>query len=355
MPKLRTTLTFWIALLFLLLVGLQIFPLTGVFLMMVGAPIWVGFFPHLIALALVTDILIRKKFPKFLLILPLLPYAAYYIFFALDARYIKIIEQELQSQNPVEIITYTPDQHNLIVPNHYNHLIDRYKIPVIYEENINHPEKYYSYRILTGDLCVQSRGIKEHGHTTGTISWKMEKPFAYKNFTNLCKLKMPEAPQKQHLIIIKTNRNTGENKKPSPRTVTAEYDFYLGQKHLGSFITANYTAMPRFPIFVIGCALISSRAAWKCVYQLRYNKKVLNTFPKNTDLEKYNKNPVAQMLKIEKYTEDDLTNFQNDPENERLLKELIAKKPAPQPCDDPDNEWGCYFNNKKPDTSDTEK
>ncbi|MBL1147646.1 MAG: hypothetical protein HND56_12380 [Pseudomonadota bacterium] len=352
MPKLRTTFTFWTTLIFLLFVGLQYFPLTGVFLMMVGAPIWTGFFPHLIALAIITDILIRQKFPRFLLVIPLFPYAVYYVFFAVDGLHIKEIERELQSQNPVKIITYNPDKYALIFPQyHARDFVQHYKVPVSYEANSNRPEGYTAYRIITGDLCVQSRGIKEHSHVTSTVSWKEKALFAYKNFTNLCKLEIPESPTKQHLTIRIEGISKESNKSPQ-KLQKIEYSFYLDEKPIGIFTAAQYVARPRFPKFIIGCALISNPPAWKCVYQLRYKRKVLNTFPKNTDLEKYGTNPIAQMLKIEKYTESDLESFKNYPETEKYLKELIAKKTTPEPCDNPDNEWGCYFNKKPPKTED---
>lgn len=335
MPKLRTTLTFWITLFFLLCIGLQYFPvipaINGFFLVTAGI-IWVGYLPHLIALAFVIDILIRKKFPKFLLILPLLPYAAYYVFFALDTRYLKNIEQELQSQNPAAIIQYDPSLHDLIVPDGLSALAQRYKIPVIYEGNINVSERYLSSRIITGDFCKNIRGLHPSINSFG-VSWNDGKNLAsFIRFHNICVLRMPDTPKKQRLIVQKKNL-FDKFKKPEPNLKKTEYGFYLEQEQIGTFTTARYETMPRFPKLVIGCVPLPKQ---QCIVQLRYENKNLNVFPSGCDIDKYGEAPITQMLKIEKYTEADLKNFQNDPAFEKLLKELITQK---QEADTVLKEW----------------
>lgn len=137
-----TSLTTWLLLIFAVLIILQVIPFTGIFLMFVGAPIWVGYMPHLIALALFFDLLIKKA-PKSLLLIPLLPYFSYYAYYAIEKVEISRIEQNISSQNPSEIFPYDPSVHSLITE---SNMTAYYKIPVSYNRNHNFPEGYLSHR-----------------------------------------------------------------------------------------------------------------------------------------------------------------------------------------------------------------
>src|SRR5690606_21265238 len=107
------TLTFRMVIIFVVVCALQVIPWTGIFLMVLGAPIWTGFILHLIALALVLDV-IRKRVPKTLLLIPFLLYGAYYLMFLNEEQSIKNIETAFQQTNPSEIIAYNPAEHSLV-------------------------------------------------------------------------------------------------------------------------------------------------------------------------------------------------------------------------------------------------
>jgi len=218
MKFLFMSLTFWALLIFGLLICLQLFPYTGVFLMMFGAPIWVGYFPHLIALALFFDLLIKRA-PKALILIPVLPYLVYYGFFFIEQIQIKNIENDLRIQNPSEIIAYNPDVHSLAVD---SNMTKHYKIPVSYSDNNNFPEGFLSHRLVTQELCRKAKGVKEFTHTFG-VSWSSYgKSRYYKRFSNVCNFRMPEKPTK---TLLKVERLEEANKKEKLRKTT--YRFFL--------------------------------------------------------------------------------------------------------------------------------
>lgn len=316
MKFLLTTLTFWCLLVFAILVGLQWFPITGVFLMMLAAPFWVGYMPHVIAIALFLDIL-QKKAHKILLLLPIAPYVIYYGFFIVELNKIAIIENELIQQNPSQIIEYDPELHSLVMG---ANMVKQYKIPVSYSSNSNFPEGYLSHRIVTQELCKKGKGLKHFTHTFG-VSWSSYgKNRFYKRFPNVCHFRIPEKPQHTLLKV-----NSSEEKNPENKLHKTHYKFYLGEEYLGQYTSASYAALPPFPQFIIGCALNSAAPSWDCFHQLRRTKKILQTFPeKERDSQHYA--AVMRLLKIEKYTEEELKDFKDYPYTLNTLGKLIEQK-----------------------------
>lgn len=330
MRFLRTSLTFWALLVFGILVGLQWFPVTGVILMMFAAPIWVGYMPHVIVLALFCDLL-AKKAPKIFLVVPILPYIIYYGYFFAEGVTIKNLEAGLKEQNPSEIIAYDPELHSLIAD---SPMVEYYEIPVSYSHNDNVPEGFLSHRLVTQSLCKKAKGIKEFTNAFG-VSWiSYGKKFHYKSFPNVCLFQTPEKPGK---ALLKVGRFEDNDKRQKLQKTT--YKFYLDNKFLGEYTVAYYVSLPIFPQFFIGCSLISSAPEWKCFSQIMRKKRVLDTFP--SDDGGNNRQDywiVARLLGIRKYTEEDLKNFQDSSETKRVLGDLIKQKDN-ETSEDID-EWG---------------
>lgn len=328
MKFLLTTFTFWCLLVFAVLVGLQWFPITGVFLMMFAAPFWVGYMPHVIACAVFVDIL-QKKAPKILLLLPIAPYFVYYGFFFVELNKIATIENEIKEQNPSQIIEYNPQLHSLVMG---ENMVKQYKIPVSYSPNNNFPEGYLSHRIVTQKLCKKGKGLKHFTHTFG-VSWSSYgKNRFYKRFPNVCHFRIPEKPEHTLLKVSRTEEKDQDN-----RLQKTHYNFYLGDKLLGQYTSASYAALPSFPQFIIGCALNSAAPSWDCFHQLRRTKKILQTFP-DKEPKHQNNAVVMRLLKIEKYTEEELKNFTDYPDTLNTLGKLIEQKENEKPEDL--DQWG---------------
>lgn len=285
--------------------------------------------PHVVALALAFDLLIKKA-PKVLLLIPILPYAVYYVYFINELVKIKDMEAEFQRQNPSEIIVYNSEVHALVVS---SNMTKHYKIPVSYSYNGNFPEGFLSHRLATQAKCMKAKGIKKFTHTFG-VSWSSYgKNRYYKRFPNVCHFRMPEKPTKELLEVQK--QEDSDKKEKLQKTV---YKFFLNDKPLGEYTAAYYAALPAFPRFVIGCSLISSAPEWKCVSQLMREKKYLDTFPSEAKKDIKDYWVVARLLNIDKYTEEELKNFQDYPQTEQVLGTLIRQKENETPADF--DEWG---------------
>ena len=321
--------TFWTSLIFVILLGLQWFPLTGIFLMLIAAPIWVGFIPHLIAFVAVFD-LMNNNVPRCLLIVPAIPYFIYYSFFLLDHRTISKIEADLRDKNPSEIIKYNPNEHSLVVA---SNMTGRYAIPVSYRYNDNYPEEYLSHRLITLNLCNEVKGVKEFSRTNRVSRSSDKKHNNRIRYPNLCYFSMPERPSKKLLKVVKFREalQKGNFQK-------SVYQFYLDDEFLGEFINASYMALPNFPRLITGCFLFSSPAKWQCMFEFQREKKVLNTIPIDSQTNSNNDWFVARLLNIKKYSDYELQTFQDFPENTEILFALIEHNKN-ETSDDFD-EWG---------------
>lgn len=328
--SIRSTLTFWTTIFFVAICILQVIPWTGIFLMIFGAALWTGYILHLIAIALIIDIF-NKRIPKIFLCLPLLAYGIYYLTFLSEVRNIKAIEFTLQQENPSEIIPYNPAEHSLVID---KSLTKHYKVPVDYTPNHGFPEGYLSNNLATRELCNIAKGSRDSLYAFGVIWLKFGKNPYHKNFSNVCEFRMPDTPDKE---ILKVTRS--EEKDENDNLHKSTYSFYLDQEPLGKYISASYTKMPAFPKFLIGCGLNSRVPAWECFFQLRRDRIKMSTFPEGADQNDLDMSPIARLLKIERYTETDLSSFVDYPETREKLLRLAAGK------DDVD-EWGLRKDNR---------
>lgn len=299
------------------------------FMMMLGAAVLIGYMVHVLAMAIVFDCF-TKKFSKKWLLVPIVPYVLYYLFFSLEFFKIQKIEYEARQENPSEIIAYNPDIHSLV----YNsNMTEYYKIPVSFSPNVNFPEGYLSYRTLTQNLCKRAKNAKDFTYTSG-VGWSTfkNKKYSFKRFTNVCEFRMPEKPTNTLLEVKK--EEVGNRKEKLQKII---YTFFLGGEYLGQYTSVSYKRLPYFPKFIIGCGLNSSVAEWQCAFNLMRENKHLDTFPKKS--QNYDDYwVVARLLDIEKYTEDELRNFEDYPENKMVLTDLINQKENTTPAEI--DEWG---------------
>ncbi|MCB1681826.1 MAG: hypothetical protein H6858_05840 [Rhodospirillales bacterium] len=322
----------------MLLIVLQWFPYTGVFLMITGAPIWTGHIPHIIALTFVCEVLLRKA-PKVLLAIPLLPYLFYYFLFGVQAVYIYGLENELQAQNPSKLLEFVSGDYSLVANGEY---VKYLKIPVVYAVNSNFPEGYLAYRLSTKVLCDRARSLKDKvtdifgEYWIFPVSWHefRSNKVSSKSF-GMCELRIREAPQKPILKIVRE-----ELKTENPYLNQRQYTFFINEKSIGRFVTATYEAIPLFPRFFIGCGLKSSDTpAWLCDATLRRVRQTLRTYPKATSANNNSDNYfISLLLGIDYYSEDDLQNFKDYPETIKIVDDLVELKKNEKPEDF--DQWG---------------
>ena len=337
-PALRSTFTFKIILVSLILMALGMIPYPyplNIFAFILYFPlniiISIGCFPHLILLCMAADIL-NKKASKILLLIPLLPYALYYVFFVHEAFHIRGIERNMKEKKPSEVITYNPQIHSLVI----DHAINaRYKVPVRFVRNPGFPDGYESSRLASRKLYAR-RGLSNRYEVMAHMSWSLffpQIPKGAEEFKNIGNFYSSEKPDKS-LLEVQISRK----RQPDPLLDEMIYKFSLNQKIVGEYTNGSYQKLANFPMLYAGCLL--ERGDSKCIFQLSRKKIFLNPPPKLNDNENLalervpnideNENlileTVAYLLKIEKYTEDDIRNFVDYPETVEKINALIAKQ-----------------------------
>lgn len=310
------SLTFWSLLLSGLFLCAQWIPFTGVILMMMQAHVFAGILPHLIVCAILFDFFAFRA-PKTLFILPFLPYCLYFYYYSSEQENISNIETAIRDANPSEIITYDPDKHALLSSD----IGTSYKVPVTFSVNNNFPQGYMSQRIATQELCQEARNNEEWQRAFPVNWYKYGKGGYRKQFKNICRFEMPEAPTKQLLRV-----ETKEDKAKGEKLQKEVYSFYLDDQPIGEYTAATYAALPSFPIFAIGCFLNSAAPSWDCFFNIAREKRILNVFPADAGFNTKDDSIVAQLLGIEKYSERELRNFTDYPETKEILGAIIARK-----------------------------
>lgn len=91
MSRVTGSISFWLLVSFILLLALQWFPYTGIFLMMFGAAALSGLVAQAFLLSLFFEAVLRR-IPLFLMIVPLAAYSSYYVMYAKQSRSYEVID-----------------------------------------------------------------------------------------------------------------------------------------------------------------------------------------------------------------------------------------------------------------------
>jgi len=318
MLKLRRSLSFWLLSAFIIVWLLQVFPGTGIFLMLVGAAVWNGFLLLAFMIMLFIEALVGRV-PRWMALIPILFFGGYYTLYFHQASQISNREYGLQKTNPTKIYNFNADQEHLVTA-HSRHLVSVYRIPVAYEKNKNYAEGHLSYRIVTKESCDSIPKDSESRIYKSIVNYR-EKPRAGRSFgrlrshKGLCLLRMPEKPTKNIVSVEIKDQQIWKKKSSIEEGI---YTLSKNSQILGEYRTASVQRYGNFPIPIVGCFLNSGAASWDCFYGFRKSLYRLKTNPANL-AQDIKVNPVALMLGIEKYTEEDFASFANYPESSQAI------------------------------------
>lgn len=296
--------------LFLALVALQLFPLTGVFLMMVAGPLITGLAAHLVLVLMAFDALTRRG-PVWLLLFPALFYGGHYLRYHLQEREIARVSSELAATNPKRILDFDPDRQSLVMKD-AGGFVNTHEIPAAYAENGDFPpEGYLSYRLIPR---VQCNAVKKD--TQSRIqTWGLH---SYREFVkDACRLQFPEAPPHSVVSVLVTPDRLNSGMQPGVNIHTTSVSFE--GKTLGVYRTGKISRLPKFPWLFIGCALNSAKPSWECDGGVMRSSFTIEGTPEGVDPAIYD-TPVAIMLGIRKYPPGALKDFKGYPQNSDVLQ-----------------------------------
>jgi hypothetical protein len=291
-----------------ILMALQAFPVPGIFLMMLGGPIWTGILVHVFLLSLAIEGWVGR-IPRALVAIPLIAYGSYYALYIYQTIDMAVVSAGLRKSNSGKIVDFNSDIYSLVTPT-ARALVGSHVIAVAYEANANfQPEQHQSFRLVRRDQCNLASDSLHRIQTSSVFIGNMM-------LDKACMLSVPESPPQKVISVVKIgdeevwkrDRGIGEQ----------THQLMLDGKIVGIYKTASVWRLPIFPSLAIGCGLISSAPAWKCAADFMRSYTVLDTVPDGIDRERFD-GPESVMLGLPKYTAADLANYRGYPQNEAAL------------------------------------
>ena len=308
------TVSFWSFLLLAVLLLLQLFPITGIFLMFFGGAMLAGLLVHVFLISLLIEGYLRRV-PRVLMILPIVAYGGYYALYAKQTLDIARKAAELRASNPKQVLDFDPKTQALVTAN-AQALIQSYAIPAVYQPNPNYTEGYLSYRLIPRGECMVARDSQGRIITFGIfLNHRLQK--------QVCVLRFPEMPEGKIVKAVRSGDDEIWRRKwgISEQTTTLSID----DKVIGTYRSAFVWRLPLLPVGFVGCALIDSSSSWQCGADFMRHYQVLDTVPAGVDRAKYGL-PLSVMLGLKKYTEADLANFHGYAVNDGALAR-VAQEP----------------------------
>lgn len=306
---------------FVVLYVLQWIPITGIFLMFVGAPFLQGLLLHAVLLALVVDV-VKGKFSRFLIVIPILVYGGYFAMYFVQWQEINRREAQLKATNPGMLLKFDATKHSL-VSTHGGNVVNILKIPVAYELTPDmKPEGYAAYRSMTEEKC---HAVKQDSLARISRSYFATKQLPDANNRNgksLCRLRNPEVPDKEIVTIEVQSAEVGKRKAGLSEEI---YKLSFKGKVLGEYRKAHvyqYTLLP-FPL--IGCFLNSGEAKWECRAEFSKTFRILETAPDTSEAKKANGSPIGTMLGLEAWSFDELQKFSGWDSNKDAMTHIAGE------------------------------
>ena len=313
MPSLHKLMSFWALVAFVLLFGLQAFPLTGIFLMILGAALINGLLVHVCLLALLAEAFVGRA-PRVLMIVPIAAYGAYYAIYVQQSLEIAQKSAEMRASNPGEVLDFDAQAYSLVTT-HANTFVSEHEIPVVYEANTNFAEGYLSYRLIRRDQCGIVKDGQNRITTFGVHFGGVFQP-------QLCVMRFPEQPPFRRVTVVRRGDEEIWKRKWDISDQVTEVS--VDGAVIGTFRTASVWRLPAFPIAFVGCALISSTPAWKCGADFMRSHISIDGIPEGVDRARYD-SPESVMLGIRKYTSSDLANFRGFEQNDDVLARIAGE------------------------------
>lgn len=296
----------WPLLAFVVLAALQIFPQTGIYLMLIGAPLWTGYLLLAAFIGLAIDAFVGNV-RRFWIVVPLLALTAYYSLYLHQGWTIASREAQLKENNPTQLLQFDPSKHSLVTKN-ASGVVNGYRVPVAYS-----PGNRSHQLVRRGECDALRKDSLARIQTTGV---HFQPPSGRRVYLrNLCILSLPDVPRSEIVEVLVSEQEVWKRK---PTIEEGVYTLVHNGRKLGEYRTASIFRYSPIPMPIIGCGLNSSGPSWDCFASLKRTRYVLDTKPDTLPNEQA-EHPVAIMLGLEPYSLQELQGFNGYPTSEIAL------------------------------------
>ena len=262
--------TWWFVLTGLLYL-LQLVPFTGVFLMMLAAPLWSVLTINAGFLSLAIEALMGAT-RRIWLLAPLAWFGGYAVAAQLSDQHYRALDAELRARNAAERIAFDPHRQALVIKPDADQLsglpasyVQDYRVPVVYEESANFKTaSHLARRVGVQPICTTIRSDPSYSaasiHAWGLHERAQGRPKLSGEF---CALSMPEDPLVPIVRVEAEKRRQAVDELLVPHWLT-RVTISDDRGGVATLTAGHAQPLTWLPQPIMGCALNSSAPSWDC-------------------------------------------------------------------------------------------
>jgi hypothetical protein len=314
----RRSASLWLLVVAIGLFLLQLFPVTGVFLMFLGAGVLNAMLVHLFLIVLLLESLLGFL-PRALAIVPIALYGGYYWLYFEQNRVLAVELTDMKTVNVGKALDFDPTTDELVLEDMGNwaeYYISHYKIPVLFD-------KVHSFRMASASQCVGVTSLRNQAK-----AWRQEIPdYRYKFGKDdaPCLLWREERPALRPVIVTRTDRASGYLHLLGISETSM--NVVVGSQRLGSNEKVSVRPVP--PVwFFLGCGLVDNPPSWSCESGVFGPEKEFR-WATGDQTRKEFQIPAEILLDLPRYTDDDIKSFAGYPVNDDFVKQAQIADPLP--------------------------
>jgi hypothetical protein len=262
----------WWFILTAIVFALQLFPLTGVFLMIVAAPFWSVITVNLGFASLIPEVLFRRISPAWLL-LPALWFGGYAGAVYLSEARVAALDAEVRTANSVVRVTFDAAQQSLVIrptdhvlSNAASTLVSSYRLPAAHTlQRDGGRWRHRASRLMVDPHCHAIRADRRYMvagvHAQPIYDGNAERH--PRRASGICIVTMPEEPVLPTVLVEGKQEKHADFFTPYELTRLTISD--ASGNVLGQAVSGSANPLSQFPMPVIGCALNSGAPSWDCM------------------------------------------------------------------------------------------
>ena len=249
---------------------LQLFPFTGIFLMLVAAPLWSVATINLGFLSLAGEVLLGRIAVMWLL-LPLAWFAGYAGAAHVSQQRIAELDAKLRAANAGERLKFEAASQALVFDGrsedlsgaHYA-IVQNYRVPVAYQMRTEKKQRiHHASRVAAAPICDTVKADRSYSAAGINISWfhEGESLRGRRLVQGLCMISSPEDPELPAVLVEAKREKHAGLILPYMLTRISIHDAGGAKAEL---VTGRAEPLPWLPMPYMGCALNSGAPSWDC-------------------------------------------------------------------------------------------
>lgn len=251
---------------------LQLFPLTGIFLMMLAAPFWSAFTINAGFISMTIESL-AGLLPRWFLLFPIIYFGGYAVLTGLSHYKYYSLQEDIAEYNAQIKIPFKLSENDLVLPSEMNPglFLTSYGFASVYKSNKNFRPKAHIVSTIGDKKACQA--AREIGFSNGffarpirSYNRKNNKGFYErlgKTIPGLCLVNYPQDPKKPTYVIRMTQEKNDSILLPV-KLNSIIIDDPFGDKSILKGGFAN--PYKWYPLPFLGCGLNSGAASWDCFH-----------------------------------------------------------------------------------------